>query len=560
MDKLKKEILKRCIGAAVILAVMYWFALPPINPLAPSFWWWLLMGIAIDALFFYILGGGRVSFGNGTQRVRHGKITPIRSEEEGPEGTARERRLPLWFRLIPAGLLAVLIIGGFLSWSAFHAAAYSSRMVPGTGTASDLPTSDDVDHISLMDTESASILGDRVIGSLSELVSQFEVSDDYTTLVYQDKIVKIAPLEYGGFFKYLNNAGTGSPGYVMVDTQSFDASFQRLGNGIRYSPSGYFFDRLIRHLRFQYPTALFGDPKFEIDEEGNAWWITPVYGHRFLFGGEYVEGAVITDPSSGKSIRYDGTANIPEWVDNVYTGSFACELYDSYGMLRNGWINSWIGQKGCLKTTSDFGYLAKGNDLYIYTGITSVAADQSNLGFIMVDARTGVCTYVECAGAEEYSAMSAAQGVVQDFGYRASFPSLVTVSGTPSYALVLKDTAGLVKEYAVVNVSNYTVVSVSTTFASALRDYSRKLGAGGGSAGSTEETVKKTVKIRSVVYADTDGNTFAYLVSEDGTVYKIAVSADETVVALSAGDSAEVEYPQSYDGSAVIAVDSVVKQ
>lgn len=221
-----------------------------------------------------------------------------------------------------------------------------------------------------------------------------------------------------------------------------------------------------------------------------------------------------------------------------------------------------IGQKGCLKTTDDFGYLAKGNDLYIYTGITSVAADESNLGFILVDARTGGCTYVACAGAEEYSAMSAAEGVVQDYGYRASFPSLVTVKGVPSYALVLKDSAGLVKQYAVVNVGNYTVVSVGSSFAAALKDYSRKAAAGaaGTGQGGTEETKSVTFKVRSIVFGDTDGNTYAYLAAEDGTVYKIALSADETIVAVIAGDTVTAEYPAASAGEAVIAADSITKK
>ena len=559
MKNIRDFIPKLLTGAAILL-VLYWFFLPPVNPLAPSFWWWLLIGSVIDAAIFSVLRGGQNIFGgygsSGAAPGAGAKVTPIfrkKQPENGPKHT------PLWFSLIPVYFIGILVLGGILSWSAFHAGSYSSRMVPAEGSTEDFPTSEDVDHISLMDTGSAAILGDRVIGSLSDVVSQFEVSDEYTTLVYQNRIIKIAPLEYGGFFKYINNASTGAPGYVMVDTQSFDASFVRLDHGIRYSPTGCFFDRLDRHLRFQFPTAMLGDSKFEIDEDGAAFWITPVYGHRFLFGGTYIKGAVITDPSTGGSTYYDGPEKIPEWVDNVYTGSFACELYDSYGMLRNGWINSWIGQKGCLKTTSDFGYLAKGNDLYIYTGITSVAADESNLGFIMVDARTGVCTYVGCAGAEEYSAMSAAEGVVQDFGYSASFPSLVTVNGVPSYALVLKDTAGLVKDYAIVNVGNYTIVSVSPTFSGALKDYSRKVSSGGGGT-PAGNSVTKTVTVKKIVFADTDGNTFAYLVAEDSTVYKIAVSADETVVAVSEGDSVEVTYDSAYEGQAVIAVDSAAKK
>jgi len=550
----KKHTVRNVVLIIVWACLLYWFMLPPINPLSGTFWKWLFW---VSIPFIFVNLGSRNDF-SGLSKMFQGKFH--KSKQNMDSGLKQIKRPN--YAMLPLLIVAVGIVFSFLSWEAFHVGAYSSRMVPVTGSASDLPTSEDVDHISLMDTSSAKILGDRVIGSLSDVVSQFEVSDSYTTLVYKNKIIKAAPLEYGSFFKYFNNYKTGTPGYVTVDTQTFDASFERTDKGIRYSPSAYILDYLERHLRLQYPTKMLGGSQFEIDESGNPYWITSVYGHRFLFGGDYIKGAVITDACTGESQYFEGTANVPEWVDNVYTGSFVSALYNSYGMLRNGWFNSWIGQKGCLKTTDDFGYLAKGNDLYIYTGITSVASDESNLGFIMVDARTGDCTYVECAGAEEYSAMSAAQGVVQDYGYQASFPSLVTVDGVPSYALVLKDTAGLVKEYAIVNVNNYTIVSVSASFSGALKDYSKRLasGAAGSQTPDSGQTKTVTFKVKTIVYADNSGNTFAYIVAENDTVYKIAVSSDETVVTIAAGDTAEAEYPAASDGQSVIAVNSVEKK
>jgi len=550
---MKKHPIRNIVLILLWIAALYWFLLPPINPLSGTFWRWLFWVTLPPALIYAGKRGGLSGFSTAFVRKSRKK----KDVEDGLKQIHTKD-----FSFFPVIIIVVAIVFSFLSWDAFHVGAYSSRMVPVDGSASDLPTSDDVNHISLMDTSSAKILGDRVIGSLSDVVSQFEVSSTYTTLVYKDAIIKAAPLEYGGIFKYFNNFTTGTPGYVTVDTQTFDASFVRTEHGIRYSPSAYFLDYLERHIRFQYPALMLGDSSFEIDESGNPYWITSVYGHKFLFGGAYIKGAIITDACTGESHFYEGAANVPEWVDNVYTGEFVSELYNSYGILRNGWFNSWIGQKGCLKTTNDFGYLAKGNDLYIYTGITSVASDESNLGFIMVDARTGQCAYVECAGAEEYSAMSAAQGVVQDYGYEASFPSLVTVDGVPSYALVLKDSAGLVKEYAVVNVNNYTIVSVSSTFNGALKDYSKKLasGAAGSQTSDTGQTKTLTFKVKNIIYADNSGNTYAYLVDENDVVYKIAVASDETVVTIAAGDTVEVEYPESSDGQAVISVASVTKK
>ena len=577
----------------VVLAILYWIMLPPIHPQSPAFWRWLLFGFigvwALETLRksassqsgpkagpiphvtqgpngpVFTFGPGAFSrfkkgAGKGKNPFARAAETSGSAADGGSSGGSDKTDGLAVSLLLPVIVcLAAIVLFTFLSGSFFHAGLYSSRMVPTQGEASDLPTVEDVDHISLMDTDSARILGDRVIGSLSDVVSQFEVSNDYTTLVHNDTIIKISPLEYGGFFKYWNNRKSGAPGYVIVDTQSFDASFVRLEQGIIYSPYGYFFKYLPRHLRLQFPTKILGNPRFEIDNDDHPYWVTPVFGRRFLFGGDYITGAVITDPNTGASSFYkNGT--VPDWVDNLLTGDFACELYDSYGLLRNGFINSVIGQKGCLKTTDDFGYLAKGNDLFIYTGVTSVNADESNLGFIMVNARTAECTYVSCAGAEEYSAMTAAQGMVQNYGYQASFPSLVTVDGEPTYVMVLKDHGGLVKDYAAVNVRNYTLVSVEPTLNAALKSYRRSLGSTAAlDPNASAEMTTAEITLTQVVFADTEGNTFAYLVSDDGTIYKIAVSADETVVALAAGDVITVEYPATFEGEEVIPISGFEK-
>ncbi len=549
----KKKILKIVLCVLIPLLLFYRY-LPPINPLSGSFWAFCVFVSIIDVVICFLLGehDTKIRFERGNIRL-----------EPGEKWVRNGKRK--WFSpwRIPLYLIGLVVLFHILSGNIFHARSYSQRMVPVIGEYEDLPTSEDLNHISLMDTSSARILGNRVIGSLSDVVSQFEVSDNYTTLVHKNTILKIAPLEYGGFFKYMNNKGNGIPGYVMVDTQSFDAKFIRRNEApIRYSPSAYFQKNLKRHLRFRHPFSMFSDTKFEVDEEGDPQWVTGVIGHRFLLQGSYLKGAVVTDPTTGNTTYYP-QGQIPEWVDNVFSGEFACELYNSYGMLRNGWLNSKIGQKGCLITTDDFGYLAKGNDLYIYTGITSAAADLSNLGFIMVDARTGDCTYVECAGAEEYSAMAAAAGVVQDYGYVASFPSLVTVDNVPTYAMVLKDNGGLVKSYAAVNVNNYTIVSVSSTLPGALKDYRRKVRAGipatEGEIGSSTVT-EATITVADVIYADMDGNTFAYLVTEDDKVYKMAVVNDERIVTVRAGDTVVIEYDALEENAQAITILSFEKK
>ena len=551
MKPVKKIVLTGIIFV-VIAAVLFWVMLPPINLQAQSFYMWLFFSLLLTALLTgpFMRRDRQSRFD--TQFDPRNPASFFASVFGSRQETMGKGRFRLSLMTLAGAVILIMLLCHVLSLDIFHAKTYANRIVPVDGEAADLPTSEDVDHISLMDTDSARILGNRVIGSLSDVVSQFEVSEDYNTLVRQDKVIKVVPLDYGGFFKFVNNYRNGTPGYVKVDTQSFDATFVRLEKGLRYTPNGYFFKNLARRVRLMHPTAIIDSARFEIDEDGNPYWVNTVYGRKFLFGGDVVKGAIVTDPYTGQSDYYK-LADIPDWVDIVFTGNFTTTLYDSYGMLRNGWLNSVISQKGCLKTTDDFGYLAKGKDIYIYTGITSVAADQSNLGFIMVNARTGDCTYVACAGAEEYSAMSAAQGALQNYGYRASFPSLVTVDGVPTYVMVLKDTAGLIKDYAAVNVTNYTIVSTGASLDAALADYRNLLKRDNIAVEEDEENaVTADIVVDRLSLASTGGDTWAYLITADDTIYKIAVAADERVVALEAGDKVTVTY------AAVRAEDEVI--
>ena len=78
-----------------------------------------------------------------------------------------------------------------------------------------------------------------------------------------------------------------------------------------------------------------------------------------------------------------------------------------------------------LKTTDGYNYLALEDDVWVYTGITSVSGDRSNVGFILMNQRTMETRYYSCAGAEEYSAMESAEGQVQNLKYQATFPLVI---------------------------------------------------------------------------------------------------------------------------------------
>lgn len=457
--------------------------------------------------------------------------------------------------VLAAAALVVCAVGMLVSMQIFRAKAYVNRITIEEGNFdTDVPTLSDIKKIPLMDTDSATILGDRVVGSLTDLVSQYDVSDTYTTIYYQGKVVKVAPLEYAGFFKYFNNKKDGIPGYVLVDTETNEAEFVRMKEGINYSPSGYFSKDLMRTFRMKYPNLTFGACSFQIDEEGTPYWVISCLEYRTFFGCTVPEKAVLMNAVTGEAELYS-MEEIPEWVDYVYSGEEICDLYNAYGSLQKGFINSIVGQKGCTMTTDDFGYVAMDNDIYVYTGITSIVSDKSNLGFLLVNSRTGQFRYYEQEGAEEHSAMDAAEGVVQNYGYKASFPALININSEPTYAMALKDSKGLVKQYAMVNVKNYTIVAVGDTMSETLKNYKNAMAyAGQGIDIKLDVDYSEAeILITEIRFVNTDAGTVVYLKSEN-KVYKQYFADNEKLILLNEGDRIKVQYDVSEEGKDIIEI------
>lgn len=443
-----------------------------------------------------------------------------------------------------------LIIAGLVSSPVFRASKYSNLIELKDGDfETDIVRSENINDIALMDTDSARIIGDRAIGSLSEVVSQYEVSQNYSTIDYNGRPMKVAPLEYAGFIKFMNNKSEGIPGYVLVDPVKNEAKYIKLDEAMKYSPSASFNYKLERHVQLKYPFYEFNGYYFELDNEGHPYYICPVLKpNAGLFGAKDVKGVVICDPCSG-ACDYKELGDIPTWVDRVYDGELACKKYDWYGNLSGGYINSVFGNKGCKKTTEDYGYKVIDGDVWVYTGVTSVNGDESNIGFVLMNLRTGESKYFSIAGAEEFSAMSSAEGQVQNLGYRASFPSLINIQGVPTYIMVLKDNAGLVKMYALVNVEKYNIVATGTTQKEALNIYKKLLVENSIDVGTddivSEETLQKKIKVADIKYVVTEGETYVYITDADKQVYKQKFSDNEAIILIQVNDTVSVYYEET---------------
>lgn len=523
----KKTIISLIIVAVLEFAAFYAF-LPPLNIHSMEFWQFQ----GVFAVMFLIL-----------------TFTMPKETDSGLKYNIVSKIVGI---VIIIGVILV-IVGNIISAKIFNAGKYSSLIdIKDTKFENIIKPTDTITDVALMDTDSAKVVGQRAIGALSDVVSQYEISEEYSQIALKGEPMKVASLEYAGFFKWFNNRKDGIPGYVLVDAVDFEANYVKLEKPIKYTPSGWFNDNLERHMRFKYPTAIFEGYYFELDEEGKPYYICPTMTAKVgMFAGYDVNGVVICDPCTGDCVKYD-LDKVPNWVDGVYDGDLIQQKYNWYGELSDGFWNSIIGQKDCKKATEDYGYKVMDNDVWIYTGVTSVIDDSSNIGFVMVNARTGKASYFNVAGAEEFSAMEAAEGQVQNLGYDAAFPSLINIDGRPTYFMVLKDKGSLVKQYALVDVKKYSIVATGTTQKDTLNTYRKLLKENGISAKTSTESMEKQyahqqVTVKNIRFANIGEDTYVYITDQNGNVYKEKFADDETLIFIQENDVIDIYYEETQE-------------
>lgn len=452
------------------------------------------------------------------------------------------------FEWSPIVILPIMVISiallDFISSPIFNSKAYANRIaIDGTGNFIEDIAPVDFEKVPLLDKESSQKLGDRIMGEMSDLVSQYYVSDLYTQINYKESIVRVTPLEYADIIKYIANRKDGIKGYITVNSVSGEASLVRLDKGMKYVPSAILNEDMMRHLRFKYPTKIFGEYSFEVDDDGNPYFIVPIIKYSMIGLRPDITGVVVLDPISGDTVKYD-VGDVPNWIDNVYKADLIIDQTDDWGTYGGGFFNSVFAQKNVTNTTDGYNYLAMNGDVYMYTGITSVQNDESNLGFILTNLRTKDTVFYSMPGAEEYSAMASAEGQVQEMEYKSTFPLLINLNGRATYLVSLKDNAGLVKKYAFIDVQDYQKVYVDDVKLGI--DKVSKLYLDAFSLESNANSVEKTIEIKSINTAIIDGNTIYYLVDKENKKYTASITVAKNVLPfLKSGDKIDITCTES---------------
>lgn len=527
---MKKSLISLLI-TAIVGFIVYYFTLPALNIHSLGFWAYLVVLLII---FFIILLCFSIDIrGNliRNEKILGGTIISV-------------------FVII----LGIIFVDFVLS-PVFQSRSYSSRITVTEGADFTKEVEEvDFNSIPLLDKASSQKLGDRVMGQMPELVSQFYVSDLYTQINYNDTIIRVTPLEYNGFFKYLANKDDGVKGYITVNSVTGESNLIKLDKGMKYVSSAIFSKDLNRHLRFSYPTKIFGDKTFEIDNDGNPYWIVPTIKYNGVGLKKEIASVIILDPITGDSKEYK-LEEVPTWVDHVYSADLIIEQVDDWGQYKDGFLNSIFGQKNVVQTTEGYNYTTMNDDVYLYTGITSVSSDESNIGFILTNMRTKETNFYAVPGAEEYSAMESAKGQVQQMNYESTFPLLINLNNRATYLMSLKDAAGLVKMYAFVDVEDYQKV-VITDSAKGIKVAADNYLNNAELKQDVTNTVTKEIEVSAISQAMIDGTSYYYIKDRDGNKYSVSIKVNKNVIPfLQVGSKVVISYNNEKNVTELISIE-----
>jgi len=373
-------------------------------------------------------------------------------------------------------ILFFLIIPFFSTAKMFRSARYYQQV----GNVQVVDFEDVIDPIDilkirLVDQNMAERLGDKKIGEDPALGSITKIGN-YNIQMYDSNLYWVAPLLHSSFFKWIKHR-EGTNGYILVSaTNPQDVRLVQSSDGkdvrIKYAPNAFFGDKLSRHIYFNgFLTSGFTDYTFEIDEKGSSYWVVSRFKKTIGYSGKEVISTILVNAITGDIQEYN-IEETPSWVDRIQPESFIKEQVNNWGKYAMGWANSIFTQEGVLQLTPGIS-LVYGNNgkSYWYSGLTSAGSDESTVGFILVDTRDKSISFYKQPGATERSAMSSAEGKVQEKRYNSTFPIMYNIMGIPTYISSLKDKGGLIKLVAMVSVEDYTIIGVGDSTETALRSY-----------------------------------------------------------------------------------------
>lgn len=532
--KKKTQLLLNLILTLIFLAMVV-FQGPNLNPLYPdgAFSWCFMISCYVALNFFIALGSVR--------------ITP--NEFNRPHLTVDKNVSGYKTGFLLLAVLWVLYFGAtILSMPLFNYKAYRDQLgAPVVSEFTDTVQPLALNQLPIVDKSLARELADKKVGENPGLGSQVVLGIPVIQKV-NDKLVWVVPLEHSGFFKWLKNMD-GSAGYIVVSASDVSDVTLVTDHKIKYQANAYVLDDLNRHVRLFGGGLFMGltDYSFELDDDGVPYWVISTYQNRWLFNLPEASGVLTVNATTGETVHYT-IDTLPEWVDRVQPESFVMNQIQNQGVYVHGIFN--FSNQDKFRPSQGNIIIYNGSRCYLFTGLTSVGSDESAIGFILVDMVTKESNIYHMSGATETAAQSSAEGKVQQFGYRASFPMIINLDGQAAYFMTLKDNAGLIKQYAFVSVSNYTNVGTGETIDSALRNYRQVQGTANSNISTRQATFAITGTVLRIA-SESMENTITYkiiLEEQKDHIFTVSYEISSELALTRSGDRVTMDYMEDSSG------------
>ena len=455
-------------------------------------------------------------------------------------------------------IVYITVVPFITSSPILHSRAYKNLLgeVKVSNFAKDVsPVS--VNDIRLVDEDMAMKLGDKKLGEIPSIGSISKLGKFHIQSV-NGELYWVSPLVHRDLIKWFNNM-EGTKGYVMVSASNpQDVRLVQEVNGkkinIVYQPDAYLHQDLKRHMYLKgYVNIGMTDFNLEIDDSGNPFWVVTLYDNAVGYSGRNAIGVATVNPQNGEIKSYD-IDNAPKWIDRIQPEEFVVNQINDWGTYVKGFLNSVISEEGVLVSTEGTSLVyGKDGKSYWYTGITSAGADDSTIGFMLVNTRTKEAKLYKQPGATETAAMVSASGKVQEKNYEATFPVMYNILDKPTYVISLKDKAGLVKMIAFVSVEDYTIVGIGETKEDAFRNYREQLKSKGNKL-TIEDLTSQEVKTGVITRINSDvseGNTYYYFTidSNKDVIFIVSSKISNEIPITKEGDKVKVIYEKGQKGS-----------
>ncbi|MFB5086692.1 hypothetical protein PGC35_05640 [Psychrobacillus sp. PGGUH221] len=369
----------------------------------------------------------------------------------------------------------------------------------------------------------------------------------------QEEYVYIAPVEFSGFFKWIN--GDVTPGYFTMSATDSSDNPKFVKAEMSYTPSSYLHKNLERRIRMEHPTKIFyGDPQLEINEDGKPYYIRSYGQFVSARNGFEVEGIVAVDPATGQTDSYS-LKEAPAFIDGAVSPETVSLQNGYYGKYVHGFINSIFGKKD-VKLPSDEGTEANvspifGEDgqMYYFTDFTSPKEGvDSMLGYSLTDGRTGEATYYTGNLEESYMDSQGALQIIEkkfiEKKWTGEMPVLYNFYGEASWLTPVLDSNGFLQNYFIVSAANPEISVYGNTPNEVLKLYKTAIQRGGssvdGSSNAEEKSVTGTV-VRVFKERVGDFTQVSFLLNNKEN-YIVSSEVAPLAVYLQEGDSVQVKY------------------